>query len=101
MRGIDEDEVHYSHSRIDTKDNKKWSISKEHEPLRRLEHYVKMHRRFYIHPPNGRENAPEDLVVGIKPPPTSVLAIFLPLGWFYATWGWFYPPFWGCGFIPS
>ena len=45
--------------------------------------------------------------MGIKPPPSRGYKTtpnlrfghFLPLGWLYATRGWFYPPLWGFLFI--
>ena len=51
--------------------------------------------------PNGSAWGQLLLVVGIKPPQNGDKTTPYPRFGHFLRLGWFYPPFWGCGLIPS
>ena len=63
-----EDDVHYSHRGLNTNNHETWSVTKEHDCLRRLEAFVKSDQSFYIHGLNDQKSAPELLNTSQKYP---------------------------------
>ena len=57
--GIDGDDVHYSHSRLNIGDNKSLSLTKLHRPCDNLKNIITILKSFYIQPRNDRKNAPD------------------------------------------